>query len=163
MRADRRQIETFIRKGGGCVTACRLRFITRADEIYFHGEQMNTKTNFRWPSDSTSFFNFLRAPASPSSPRRIIVKYDYSVSRRLFLTLAFSPFIPSLAFTTIGDRRTIDWYRVESGVQSGRLSSNDIAQSGELIEISGALSFSATRFSLAADCFRNFPRVSGRS
>lgn len=92
--------------------------------------------------------------------RDVIVKYDYSVSRRLFLT-PDSPLLHSRLYSQpSGDRQTIDraQYRTEA-IQSHRLSSNDIAQSGELIEISGARSFS-TRFSLAADCFRNFPRVS---
>lgn len=93
--------------------------------------------------------------------RDVIVKYDYSVSRRLFLT-PDSPLLHSRLYSQpSGDRRTIDraQYRTKA-IQSHRLSSNDIAQSGELIEISGARSFSTMRFSLAADCFRNFPRVS---
>lgn len=88
-----RQIETFIRKAG-CVTARRSRFITRANgKIYLFGEQMNTKTNFRRPSrrahSARSFSNFCSRTA-----RRVIVKYDYSVSRRLFLTPGSPPSSP---------------------------------------------------------------------
>lgn len=98
------------------------------DEIYFFGEQMNSKTNSRWSSqalalpptsplplsrslDSTSFFNFTRD---------VIVKYDYSrplaASRGLFLTPGFSLLRPPACYMYLGvarpteriERRTSD-------------------------------------------------------
>lgn len=87
------------------------RFITHAAMKYtFSRARANeyAKTNFRWAYsdgvDLTSFFQFfslarlLSARASPPLRRDVIVKYDYSVSRRLFLTPDFfSPlFFPSV-------------------------------------------------------------------
>lgn len=79
------------------VGACRLRFITRADEIYFFGKQMNTKTNFRRPS-MVRWFGLVFQFSARRRRRDVIVKYNYSVSRRLFLTPGSSPsFSPVLA------------------------------------------------------------------
>lgn len=84
-------------------TACRLWFITRVPMKYtFSASKWIRKLIFDgYPGDSTSFFNFPRAP-SPPHRRDVIVKYDYSVSRRLFLTLVPSP---SLILVCICNRR----------------------------------------------------------
>lgn len=154
-RANLRQIETFIWKGG-CVPvtihhACRWNILFR--------KQMNMKTNFRWPS-MVRWFALVFQFSARRRRRDVIVKYNYSVSCRLFLTPGSSPsfsLVLGIVRGSTNDRLVSRW---AEAIQSHRLWSNDIAQSGKLIEISGVSSFSTTRFSLAADCFRNFPRVS---
>lgn len=104
---------------------------SRADGIYFLGKQMNTKTNFRWSSSALirPRFSIFRVPSRRR--RDVIVKYDYSVSRILFLTPGSSPSF-SLVLATVqwstNDRSAQYRVRQANTIQSYRLSSNDIAR-----------------------------------
>lgn len=138
--------------------AHRLRFITRADEIYFLGKQMNTKTNFRRPS-MARWFALVFQFSARRRRRDVIVKYNYSVSRRLFLTPGSSPSL-SLVLATVwstNNRSVSSWGR--SNPITPTLEQRYRGNPASWLKYPACAVFPRD-FSLAADCSRNFPRVS---
>jgi len=153
--------ETFIWKDDECVPVT-IHHACRWNTIYFLGKQMNTKLIFDGPS--VRWFGLVFQFSSYRRRRRCNSEiWLFRLAYIIFNARLFSFILACSRNRSVIDERSIGIVSSQAGQYDPIIPTFEQryrAQSGELIEISGARSFFTMRFSLAADCFRNFPRVS---